>query len=88
MKAPSVSGGLNSRDIRQLNEAIRGNSCAETPPFRMTGFEIGELLSTNGVDKEIVRLLIQNFSSSRKSTTELFQLRDVHARRPEPNERS
>ena len=88
MEAPSVSGGLDSRDIRQLNKAIGGNSCAETPPFRRTRFEIGEFLFTDKVDKKIVGLLIQNFSSSRKFATELFQLRDVHARYPAANDGS
>src|SRR5438128_951651 len=80
MKTPPVSGGLHPRNIRQLDKAIRCNSCAETPPFRMTGFEISEFLTTHRVDKEIVRFLIQSFGGTRKSTTEFFQLRDVHER--------
>src|SRR6266567_166056 len=80
MKTPPVSGGLHSRNIRQLNKAIRCYPCAETPPFRMTSFEIGEFLATDSVDKKIVRLLIQSLGGTRKSATELFQLRDVHER--------
>src|SRR5206468_2375662 len=80
MKAPSVSGGLHPRNIGQLDEAIRCNSCAETPPFRLTGFEIGEFPATNRVDKKIVGLPIRSFGGTRKSATEGFQLRDVHER--------
>jgi hypothetical protein len=58
MKTPPVSGGLHPRNIGQLNEPIRCNSCAETPPFRLTGFEISEFTTTHRVDKKIVGLLI------------------------------
>src|SRR5882762_585210 len=44
----------------------------------MTRFEIGEFLAADGVDKEIVGLLIQSFGDTRKSATEPFQFWDVH----------
>ena len=78
VKTPPVSGRLNPRNTRQLNKAIGGDPSAETPPFRMTGFEISEFLTTHGVDKKIVRLLIEGFGGTRKSTTKFLQLRDVH----------
>src|SRR5438132_9707421 len=80
MKTPPVPGGLDPRDIRELNETIGCNSSAETPPFRMTSFEISKFLTTHGVDKKIVRLFIQSFGDTRKSATKLFQLRNVHER--------
>ena len=80
MKTPSVSGGLDSRNIRKLEKAIGCNSSAETPPFRMTGFEVGEFLTTDRVDKKIVRLLVQGFGGTGKSATKFLQLRNVHDR--------
>jgi hypothetical protein len=80
MKTPPVSGGLHPRNVRQFNKAIRCNSCAETPLFRMTSFEISEFLTTHRVDKKIVGLLIQSFGGTRKSATKFFQLRNVHER--------
>ena len=80
MKTPPVPGGLDPRDIRQLNKTIGCNSSAETPPFRMTSFEISKFLTTHSVDKKIVRLFIQSFGDTRKSATKLFQLRNVHER--------
>jgi hypothetical protein len=44
----------------------------------MTGFEIGEFLATDSIDKKIVGLAIQGFGGTRKSATELFELLDVH----------
>ena len=67
METPPISGGLHPRDIGQLDKAIRRNSCAETPPFRLAGLEIGEFLSAHGVDEEIVRLSVHDFASMRKA---------------------
>ena len=80
MKTSPVSGRLHSRNVRQLDKTVRRYPGTETPPFGMTGFEIGEFLATDGVDKKIVGLLIQIFGGTGKSATELFQLRDVHDR--------
>jgi hypothetical protein len=80
MKTSPVSGGLHSRNIRQLNKTVRRYSGAETPPFRMTGLEIGEFPATDSVDKKIIWLLIQRFGSTVKSSAELFQLTDIHER--------
>src|SRR5271157_5867167 len=81
MKAPPVSGGFNPGHIGQLNESIGRYSRTESPPLRITGLEIGELLATDGVDKEIVGLLVQRFGGPRKSATERLQLWGVHERR-------
>jgi hypothetical protein len=78
MITPPVSGGLHPWNIRQLNKAIWCYSCAETPPFRKTGFEIGEFVATDSIDKKIVRLLVQSFGGTGKSATESFELQDVH----------
>ena len=78
MKTSAVSGGLDPRNIRQLNEAIRCNSRAEAPSFRMAGFEISEFLATDSVHKKIVGFLIQSFDRAGKPATELLQLQYVH----------
>jgi hypothetical protein len=80
MKTSPVSGGLHSRNIGQLNKTVRRYSGTEAPPFRMTGFEIGEFPATDSVDKKIVWLLIQRFGSAAKSSAKLFQLTDIHER--------
>jgi hypothetical protein len=80
MKTPPVSGGLHPANIGQFDEAVRCNPCAETPPLRLTGFEIGEFPTTHSVDKKIVGLFIQSFGGTRKPATKGFKLRDVHER--------
>src|SRR6476646_12126976 len=45
VKTPPVSGGLDARNISQLDKTIRGHSRAEAPLLRVARFEIGELPS-------------------------------------------
>src|ERR1700694_3763463 len=78
MKASSVSSRFYTGKIRQLDESIRCNSRTETPFFRITGFEIGECLSADRVDKNIARLSVQSFTGPGKLATELFELFDIH----------
>src|ERR1700682_6410944 len=78
MKASPVSGRFYTGKIRQLDKPIRCNSRTETPSFRITGFEIGECLAADRVDKNIARLSIQSFTGPGKLATERFELSDIH----------
>lgn len=80
MIASPIPSRFHTRNIRQLDEPIRCNSGTEAPPFRAARFEISELFATDSVDKKIAGLAIQGFRGTRKSATELLQLRDVHER--------
>src|SRR5689334_4513251 len=80
MKASTVSGGFDARDIRQLDEAIGRDAHAEAPAFRLTRLEIRELLGAHGVDEKVVGLAVQRFAGAGKTAAERFQLGHVHER--------
>jgi hypothetical protein len=88
MIATPVPRWFYTGNARQLDKPIRGDSCAEPPPFWVAGFEIGELLATDRVDKKIARLGIESLCGAGKSATELLQLRDIHERSWSPAELS
>ena len=78
MEAPPVSGRLYSGEICQLEKPIRGNPGAETPPFRITGLEIGECLAADRVHQEIAWLAVQRSGGPGQPATELLELRFIH----------
>ena len=78
MKASPVSGRLYTRKIRQLDKPVGRNSGAETPPFRVTGLEIGERFTADRVDKKIARCTVQSLIDCGKAVAEFFKLSDVH----------
>jgi len=80
MKASQVSSRLHTWKIRQLDKSIGCNSRTEAPPFSGAGFEIGEFLASDRVDKNIARLTVQSFSGPGKPATKLFKLPGIHER--------
>jgi hypothetical protein len=80
MKASPVSSRFYTRKICQLDKPIRRNSCAETPSFGFTGFEIGKFFAADRVDKKITRLTVQGLLGPGKPTAEFFELSDIHER--------
>ena len=78
MKASPVSGRLYTRKISQLDKPAGRNSGAETPPFRVTGLEIGERFTADRVDKKVARRAVHSLIGPGKAAAELFELSDVH----------
>ena len=86
---PPVPRRLHPRHTRQRDETVRHDANTETPSFRLAGLEVGEGPANHRVGQEVLRRRIQRCGGAGKSTTELFQLRDVHAgvrRRPSRNQ--
>src|SRR5947209_19084868 len=78
METAAIPGGLDARDVGQLDEAMGVDARAEAPPFGLAGLEIRELSTADGVDEKIVGLLIQRLARAREGATEALQLADVH----------
>src|SRR4051794_29661070 len=67
-----VTGWLDARDVRQLQEAFRGGADTEAPLLRLAGLEIGELFAANTVGENVARRTEQLRSGAGVATAMFF----------------